>query len=68
MINLVKGKGLQWIGFLIALAGIFVNMITENSAVTVTMLVIGAIVLIIGLFVSKKSKNGKENSLNKSQS
>ncbi|WP_154991024.1 hypothetical protein [Priestia megaterium] len=65
---MVKGKGLQWIGFLIALAGIFVNMITENSAVTVTMLVIGAIVLIIGLFVSKKSKNGKENSLNKSQS
>ncbi|AJI20085.1 LPXTG cell wall anchor domain protein [Priestia megaterium] len=58
MINLVKGKGLQWIGFLIALAGIFVNMITENSTVTVTMLIIGAIVLIIGLFVSKKSKNG----------
>jgi len=58
VINLVKGKALQWIGFLIALAGIFVNMITENSAVTVTMLVIGAIVLIIGLFVSKKSKNG----------
>lgn len=58
MIKLVKGKALQWIGFLIALAGIFINMITENSAVTVTMLVIGAIVLIIGLFVSKKSKNG----------
>ncbi|EGI2115165.1 hypothetical protein H8R29_29765 (plasmid) [Priestia megaterium] len=55
---MVKGKGLQWIGFLIALAGIFVNMITENSTVTVTMLIIGAIVLIIGLFVSKKSKNG----------
>ncbi|MGG3542857.1 hypothetical protein ABES09_18745 [Priestia megaterium] len=55
---MVKGKGLQWIGFLIALAGIFVNMIMENSTVTVTMLIIGAIVLIIGLFVSKKSKNG----------
>ncbi|MDU9690164.1 hypothetical protein O0Q50_03215 [Priestia aryabhattai] len=53
-----KGKALQWIGFLIALAGIFVNMVLENSVVTATMLIIGAIVLIIGLFISKKSKNG----------
>ncbi|MBX9985523.1 hypothetical protein [Priestia aryabhattai] len=52
-----KGKVLQWIGFLIALAGIFVNMVSNNSVVTATMLIIGAIVLIIGLFVSKKSKN-----------
>ncbi|WP_456364934.1 hypothetical protein C1N73_33895 (plasmid) [Priestia aryabhattai] len=53
-----RGKVLQWIGFLIALAGIFVNMVLNNSVVTATMLIIGAIVLIIGLFVSKKSKNG----------
>jgi len=57
VINLGKGKVLQWIGFLIALAGIFVNMVLNNSVVTTTILVIGAIVLIIGLFVSKKSKN-----------
>lgn len=53
-----KGKVLQWIGFLIALAGIFVNMVLNNSVVTATMLIIGAVVLIIGLFVSKKRKNG----------
>ncbi|MED4061136.1 hypothetical protein [Priestia megaterium] len=53
-----KGKVLQWIGFLIALAGIFVNMVLNNSVVTATMIIIGAVVLIIGLFVSKKSKNG----------
>lgn len=58
MISLRNGKVLQWIVFLIALAGIFVNMILNNSTVTVTMLVIEAIVLIIGLFVSKKSQNG----------
>lgn len=58
MSSMKKGKALQWIGFLIALAGIFVNMVLENSVVTATMLIIGAIVLIIGLFISKKSKNG----------
>ncbi|MCE4093314.1 hypothetical protein LXM61_29805 [Priestia megaterium] len=51
-----KGRWIQWVGFLIALAAIFFKEVLSNQVITITMLIVGAIVLIIGLFISKKVK------------
>ncbi|MEE6450167.1 hypothetical protein RAH41_06285 [Gottfriedia acidiceleris] len=51
------GRKIQWLGCLLGLCSLFINLVTENKQLSILIALFGGTIVLLGIVFSVKTKN-----------